>query len=179
VWGRDGHFYVAAPIAGKVLRFDGRTGAFIDAFISNQDGRPAVGSGLAFGPDGHLYVGGDDAVSRYDARTGEFIDVFVQPGSGGLSDPVGMLFGSDGHLYVASAASGSVLRYDGKTGAFIDPFIPAGRGGLSGPRMIAFKLWMTVCHAVAGRFGTGRTLSVSQLDAADHVAHGDRLGACR
>ncbi len=174
-WGPDGHLYVAAPVAGKVLRFDGRTGEFIDAFVTNLEGQRI--SGLVFGADGLLYVNSYDAVRRYDAGTGDLVDVFVEPGSGGLAEAVGMVFGPDGHLYVASAATGAVLRYDGSTGAFIDEFIPAGHGGSSGPRMIAFKTKMRVCHRAPGD-GEARTLSVGQLAAADHVAHGDRVGAC-
>lgn len=177
-WGPDGHLYVAAPVAGKVLRFDGSSGEFIDAFVANAEGRPPVGSGLVFGSDGMLYVGSPRAIARYDARTGAFVDVFVEPGSGGLSLSVGILFGPDGHLYVADAGSGAVLRYDGRTGDFIDEFIPRGRGGITGPRMIAFKMTTRVCHRPPGRLDQARTLSVGQLDAADHVRHGDSVGAC-
>ena len=59
----------------------------------------------------------------------------------------------------------------------IDEFIPAGRGGSSGPRVIAFKMKMRVCHRAPGDGGE-RTVSVGQLATADHVAHGDRVGAC-
>lgn len=174
-WGPDGHLYVAAPVPGKVLRFDGHTGEFIDAFVANLEGEGI--SGLVFGDDGLLYVNTHNAVRRYDARTGGFVDVFVQPGSGGLEGAVGMVFGPDRQLYVASATTGAVLRYDGRTGAFIDEFIPAGRGGSSGPRMIAFKMKMRVCHGAPGD-GEARMLSVGQLAASDHVAHGDRVGPC-
>jgi hypothetical protein len=137
----------------------------------------SVVSGLTFGPDGHLYVGSGNGVNRYDGRTGHFIDAFVAQGSGGLSLPVEVLFGPDRNLYVASANSGSVLRYDGRTGAFIDAFVPAGRGGINGPRQLLFKLTLRVCHP-AGRHGHTRTITVGQLDAADHVRHGDRVGPC-
>ena len=177
-WGPDGHLYVSAPLAGKVLRFDGATGEFLDAFITNGDGRPPVGAGLVFGTDGLLYVGSPGAVARYDARTGEFVDVFVESGSGGSSLFVGILFGPDGHLYVADAGRGAVLRYDGRTGDFVDEFIPRGTGGISGPRMIAFRMTTKVCHRPPGRSDQAQTLSVGQLDAADHVRHGDRVGAC-
>jgi DNA-binding beta-propeller fold protein YncE len=178
-WGPDGNVYVAAPAAGKVLRFDGRTGHFLDAFVTNEAGRPPVGGGLAFGPDGALYVASTAAVMRFDGRTGAYIDTFVASGSGGLSGTVGILFGPDGNLYVSDFVIGSVLRYHGQSGAFIDEFLPRGRGPISGPRTIAFKLKLQVCHRPPGHPHEARTISVGQLDAANHVAHGDDVGACR
>jgi hypothetical protein len=51
-------------------------------------------TGLAFGPDGHLYVGDfmDHVILRYDGTTGSFIDEYVTPGSGGLTQPDPMIF---------------------------------------------------------------------------------------
>ncbi|MEA2491448.1 MAG: hypothetical protein QOH21_3240 [Acidobacteriota bacterium] len=52
--GPDGQLYVSASNsagdAGDVLRFDGRTGAFIDVFVANVDGGPR---GIAFAPGSH------------------------------------------------------------------------------------------------------------------------------
>jgi DNA-binding beta-propeller fold protein YncE len=49
--GPDGHIYVSSSDSsgsvGDVLRFDGRTGSFIDVFIGSVDGAPR---GLAFAP---------------------------------------------------------------------------------------------------------------------------------
>jgi len=116
------------------LRYNGTTGAFIDTFASGSGlSGPA---GLAFGPDGNLYVGSfnSDAVLRYNGTTGAFIDTFAS--GSGLSGPVGLLFGSDGNLYVGSNGSNGVLRYDGTTGAFVDTFVTAGSGGLNGPSYV-------------------------------------------
>jgi streptogramin lyase len=176
-WGPDGHFYVAAPTAGKVLRFDGSTGGFLDVVVANEAGRPPVAGGLTFGPDGALYVASTAAVMRFDGQTGAFIDTFVPLGSGGLAGTVGIAFGPDGNLYVSDFVLGSVLRFDGRSGAFIDEFIPRGTGPISGPRTITFKLKSTVCHRLPGN-GDGRPISVGQLDAADHIAHGDAVGPC-
>ena len=55
VFGPDGHLYVS-NLADEVLRYDGTTGVFIDAFVSVGSGGLSVPVDLVFGPDGHLYV---------------------------------------------------------------------------------------------------------------------------
>jgi streptogramin lyase len=170
-FGPDGHLYVAAPSLNRILRYNGRTGKFIDEFVKPKKEDLEVVSGLTFGPDGNLYVGSGNGVNRYDGRTGKFIDYFVKQGSGGLAVPVEVLFGPDQNLYVASAESGDVLRYDGRTGSFIDAFVPAGRGGINGPRQMLFKLTITLCHR-------GETITVGQLAAEKRVKRGDTVGPC-
>ena len=72
----------------EVLRYDGSTGAFLGAFVSAGSGGLDDPTGLAFGPDGNLYVGSFfdrvDQVLRYDGATGAFLDAFVSAGSGGV-----------------------------------------------------------------------------------------------
>ncbi|HEY9598758.1 MAG TPA: PEP-CTERM sorting domain-containing protein [Cyanophyceae cyanobacterium] len=109
-FGPDGNFYVSSgntPETSAILRYDGKTGKFLDVF--------AAGGGLfrpygtAFGPDGNLYVSSflTDQILRYNGTTGAFIDVFAsgngQPG--GLNGPNGLLFGTDGSLYVTTEGS--------------------------------------------------------------------------
>ena len=53
----------------EVLRYDGSTGAFLGAFVSAGSGGLDEPSGLAFGPDGNLYVGSFIAIDRYGATT--------------------------------------------------------------------------------------------------------------
>jgi len=49
--------------------------------------------GLAFGPDGNLYVGTRSGnIIRYNGTTGAFIDVFVPAGRGGLSGSAFLAF---------------------------------------------------------------------------------------
>jgi hypothetical protein len=134
------HLLVTSHNTHSVLRYDTRTGIFIDAFISSGSGGLGPSHGLIFGLDGNLYVGdvAAHAVRRYNGVTGAFIDLFVPPNSGGLSHPDGMLFGPDGNLYISSYFTNSVLRYDGKTGAFLGAFVPPGRGGLQGPASLWF-----------------------------------------
>ena len=78
--GPDGNLYVTnfspariteEPVfSDSVLRYDGRTGAFIDVFISPSSVLNGP-HGMAFGPDGNLYVGTrfSDRVLRYQDFT--------------------------------------------------------------------------------------------------------------
>ena len=122
----------------EVLRYDGTTGAFIDAFVTAGSGGIDGSALMIIGPDGNFYIGSGftDEVLRYDGTTGAFIDVFVTANSGGLNFPHGLAFGPDGNLYVSSFFTDEVLRYDGTTGAFLDVF--ASSGGLSGPAGLVF-----------------------------------------
>lgn len=58
-------------------------------FVTTNLGGLDQPSGLAFGPDGHLYVADyrNDLILRYDGNTGAFIDTYVSAGSGGLDQP--------------------------------------------------------------------------------------------
>ena len=59
-------------------------------------------SGLAFGPDGDLYVTryGSNYVCRYDGMTGDLIDIFAAGGN--PNNPQNLAFGPHGDLYVSS-----------------------------------------------------------------------------
>jgi streptogramin lyase len=148
VFGPDGNLYVksggitAPPESSSVLRFNGATGEFIDAFVPAGSGGLTGPRALVFGPDGNLYVNSIDSspgsVLRYDGTTGAFLDVFVTADSNPFGEvnsgrPRGLVFGPDGNLYVGRADRDCVLRYQGHTGALIDTFVPEGSGGLSGP----------------------------------------------
>jgi DNA-binding beta-propeller fold protein YncE len=137
-FGPDGNLFTTTD-GGGVLRYNGATGAFIDAFVPT--GTLTSARGVAFGPDGNLYVTnfGGGTVARFDGTTGTFIDDFVTAGRGGLSSlPRPLTFWRDGNLYVGDYSNGSVLRYDGTTGAFIDAFVPAG-GALGAPTFLVFN----------------------------------------
>jgi sugar lactone lactonase YvrE len=109
-FGLDGNLYVSSgndPSNSAILRYDGKTGKFIDVFASGGGlSRPY---GAAFGPDGLLYVSSflTDQILRYNGTTGTFIDVFATGNGipGGLNGPNDLLFGPDGSLYVTTQGS--------------------------------------------------------------------------
>jgi hypothetical protein len=172
LFGPDGNLLVADgndPASGdpaSVERFDGKTGAFLNYFVTPSSGGLQHPSGMVFGPDGtndgklDLYVGvghlgaaGDQgAIYRYDGTTGAFKGVFVSAGSGGLSGPGPQVFGADGNLYVANFRNGppsggefpagDVLEFEGPSGpnpgVFLGTFVAGGSGGLANPNAILF-----------------------------------------
>jgi WD40 repeat protein len=115
--------------------------------------------GLAFGPDGNLYISTtSNQVQRYNGQTGAFIDTFVAAGSGGLLSPLGLVFGPDGNLYVSSSGTNEVLRYSGQTGAFIDAFVATNSGGLLSPWGLVFG---PDGNLYVSSFGTNQVLRYS------------------
>lgn len=84
---------------GSVAAFDGRTGAFLGAFVDGGElGGPFS---LVFGPDGDLFVSSAATFSvlRFDGTTGGLANtVTVLPDRG---VPVGLAFAPDGRLYVS------------------------------------------------------------------------------
>jgi hypothetical protein len=101
-----GDFFVSngnqnSPQGNNVLRFDD-AGNFIGVFVTSGSGDLRGPRGLAFGPDGNLYLSSNanDSVLRYDGTTGAFIDSFVPAGSGGLQAPQALIFRDDGFIYV-------------------------------------------------------------------------------
>lgn len=139
------YLFVATGTSG-ILRFNASTGEAAPAFnkpgaqfATPEDQGVVQGvHGVAFGPDGHLYLTSNvsNQVLKYDGATGEFLGVFVPAGSGGLAQANALVFGADGALYVGSSANSAVLRYRGplqpNAGSFQDTFVPSGSGGLSG-----------------------------------------------
>jgi sugar lactone lactonase YvrE len=121
VIGPDGNAYVSstASSSNAVLRYDGMTGAFINAFVPSGSGGLDGPVGMVFRPDGYLYVVGwrSNSVLRYQASNGAFASTVVPSGSGGASSPNELLFDASGNLLVTSRGTNQVLRY-GPTSAF-------------------------------------------------------------
>jgi len=120
-----------------VLRFDGRTGAFLNSFASGAAAGMVAPSSISYGPDANIYVSsqdplqptGDafDKISRFNGAAGAFIDTFAPQGTGGT-----FTFGPDGNLYLVNSGIDNVIkRFDGRTGASLGPlasgFNPAGQ----------------------------------------------------
>jgi sugar lactone lactonase YvrE len=134
--------YVSSGNTGSVLAYDATTGAFQRAFA--EGGGLVEPEGIAFGPDGNLYVSSrSNEVLRYDGKTGAFRGAFA--GGHGLTDPAGIAFGGPGNdLFVGSGVpdvgtgGNQVLRFDGRTGAFKAFVDPGNAGGLADPEGLRF-----------------------------------------
>jgi len=132
-----GDLLVSSRFNSHVLRYDATTGRFVGVFASGYG--MANPNGIAYGPDGNLYVGnGDEArVLKFDGQTGDFLGSFVTPATGGgLANCRAIAFGPDGNLYVDSGSTNQVLAYDGRTGAFLR--VAAQGRGLNGPVGLTF-----------------------------------------
>ncbi|XZO01900.1 MAG: hypothetical protein ACM65L_26100 [Microcoleus sp.] len=139
-FGPDGNFYVSSFLTDQILRYNGKTGQFIDVFATgNQQAGGLNGpNGLVFDPDGNLYVTTEGSVAkngqadfsdnflsqvlRYNLETKQF-SIFaspdVSPRSQGFVSLLGMAIGpNDGDLYVSDFAN-DIRRYNLKTGELV------------------------------------------------------------
>jgi sugar lactone lactonase YvrE len=137
----DGNLYASSFLSDKILRYDGKTGQFLDVFASgNQQAGGLNGpNGLLFAPDGFLYVTTQGSVARNDRA--DFSDNFPSqvlrynpvskefsifaspdpsPRSFGFASLLGMAIGPvDGDLYVSDFAN-DIRRYNLKSGELIE-----------------------------------------------------------
>jgi VCBS repeat-containing protein len=88
---------------------------FIDDFVAARGGMIAEPFGVAFGPDGNLYVGhhGLGVVKRFDGLTGQFMGVFADGSD--VAEEVSQVLFHDGYLFAATGSEG-ILRFDATTG---------------------------------------------------------------
>ncbi|HOW73788.1 MAG TPA: hypothetical protein PKY77_24565 [Phycisphaerae bacterium] len=121
-YGPDGNLYVGDSggqyTPANVKRYNGRTGAFIDTFVS--DGGLFGVLDMVFGPDGNLYVTSawpPIQLRCYHGTTGALIDVFAPYGGPDLA-----LAAFKGDILYTIGRPG-VLRYSVKTRAFLDVFV--------------------------------------------------------
>jgi DNA-binding beta-propeller fold protein YncE len=140
------------PLAGYILRFNPKTGKFIDVFASYQPASEDCSKhfhrpeGLSFGSDGKLYV----TSFRADPTDTDKILVFSKRGK--CIDQIdlyqagqprafaqALIFGPSGGLFVPINNTGEVRRYNVKTKTF-DVFVPsvANGGPLLNPWYLTF-----------------------------------------
>jgi DNA-binding beta-propeller fold protein YncE len=141
-FGPDQNLYVAsfnscAPgptcttTTGEILRFDGKTGAFIDVFVANASGGLQHPGGIGFGTNGDLFVCNEFV---NNTTTGEVLrfhgplgatpgQPFPATGQAGAHfagtagvTPFQLAFGPDRTLYVTHDTG--VTAYNGRSGAF-------------------------------------------------------------
>jgi hypothetical protein len=147
--GPDGDIYVGIRSPAEIWRYDGETGVLRGVFAAlgtigagAVDDPPRSPQGMAFGPNGDLYVGVDNwtngEIRRFHGTTGEMVDIFVRdiPYDYGSLEPV---FTDDGYLLVAVANfEDNIYRYDAKTGSLIDVLIGDDRGGMQNASSIVY-----------------------------------------
>src|SRR5215831_12762337 len=117
----EADWLVGGSRTNAILEFTDK-GQFVRDFVAPGSGGLSRPGGVAFGPDGNLYVSSNatNQILRYNGTTGAFMDVFGS--GGGLTKPSELVFGPDGNLYVNSQGTNSVLRFNEATGAFMGVF---------------------------------------------------------
>lgn len=122
VMGPDSMLYISSGLneahdGQGILKFHPKTGKFLGRFTHFENDEISIlrPYGLAFGPDGHLYVASfrSDEILRFDGKTGGFMDFFAK-GAGkenGLNGPNGLFFTPEGKLLVST--QGSVALHEG------------------------------------------------------------------
>ncbi len=117
----------------EVLAWDPVRGGSIGLYASG--GGLTRAQGIAYGPDGNLYVASQQTgeILRFAGGTGKFLGSFAS-----VLSPVGITFGPDRNLYVVSNNPDSVVRCNGTTGTGCTVFASATGNSLSSPFMPAF-----------------------------------------
>ncbi len=128
--------YMVSPDTQSVRRFTDQ-GDFISDFVAPGAGGLVAPYGLAFGPDGNLYVSDSsmNRILRYN-NNGTFIDVFAADSR--LNGPTDLVFHGD-DLFVGlwnnSGFTGGVARVDANTGVVETTF---GTGAFRRTHALAF-----------------------------------------
>ncbi|MBK9732469.1 MAG: hypothetical protein IPO83_14535 [Chitinophagaceae bacterium] len=107
--------------AQALLRFDQRTGKFLDVLIPKTDLNYHLSLDFIVGPGHHIFATNFNTgqVLRYDRSSGSFLSVFASHPS--LIHPHGLIFGPDGNLYVTDPSQNVVFRFN-HSGVFLGSF---------------------------------------------------------
>ena len=140
-----------------ILRFDGRTGAFIDTFVTNLRGGMEEPNGIGFGTNGDLFVCNYSLSSQttevlrfhgpLNASAGQAFPAtgrtgaqFTSPSAPNTGSTLALAFGPDRTMYVSegdNSGSGGVIKaYNGRTGVLLSTFATVS----GGPRGLAFAI---------------------------------------
>ncbi len=137
-FGQDGDLYISGRDDANVSRYDPKTGA-VSTFVQAGSGGLVLAAGLAFGPDGNLYVNNTsitgattDHILEYSGQTGAFIKDFADPNTNGLTALAAIVLGPDNNFYVSGNTTMNVLEYNYNTG-FVRTFVASDTGGLNSP----------------------------------------------
>lgn len=91
----NGNFVLIADMArNRIVRVDPTAPTLSNVFVASGSGGLQTPTGMAYGPDGHLYVSsaGTNQVLRFNGQNGAFIDVFSKTPPGVLQEPRKLLF---------------------------------------------------------------------------------------
>ena len=126
----DDLIYVVSEGNDQIQRYRHADYAFVDVFA--QLGGGIDPTGIAFGPDGRVYVAsyGTSSVIELDPVTGDTVGTVLPSDSGLLGADNGMMVSASGRLYVPGYDSSSVARVDLDTAEVHADFIESGTGGL-------------------------------------------------
>ena len=114
-------------------------GVVVPNATSSPEGVAEV-RGIAFGPDGQLYVCDrtGSRVSVYDTTTGRRTKI-VADAQNGLVHPIQVAFATDGmSMYIGDNGCDSIFKVTLATGA-VETFVKKGEGGLKAPSALVIK----------------------------------------
>ncbi len=120
----------------RILRFNGQTGQYINGFEQPNPVWDYIG--MAYGPDGFLYVttATADKLYRFDTNSGKVVKT-IHTGFP-FDHPFRMNFGPDGLLYFSNRDGNSVVRMNVATEETPEVFVEPNSGGLNEPRGLTF-----------------------------------------